>query len=80
MDCVAPSDFKHTTLTRYPQQVIGITLLDEEPGFTGIYLRDRNGGLWPCRTVSHIPAEHHTNVVEAWLAGPGVHQDKRSRP
>ena len=34
MEASAPSDFKHTTLKEYPSSVMGITLLDEEPGFT----------------------------------------------
>ncbi len=78
MDICPPTDFRHTSLERYPTKKIGITLLDEEPGFTGIYVRDENGGLWPARTVSHVPPEHHRSVCDAWLAGPGVHEDRRS--
>ena len=92
MEIVKPSEFKHTTLKTYPESIVrsehgsasytpkrvGITLLDEEPGFTGIYVRDENGGLWPARTVSHQPPKHHKSVCDAWLAGPGVHEDKRS--
>ena len=45
MNALEPSQFKHTTLTAYPDKVVGVTLLDESPGFTGIYLRDEQGGL-----------------------------------
>ena len=31
--------FKHTTLTRYPDKIVGVTLLDESPEAVGIYLR-----------------------------------------
>ena len=81
-----PSDFKHTSLKHYPERFVGgkytpkrvgITLLDEEPGFTGIYIRDENGGLWPARTVSHDPPEHHESVCGSWLSGDGIHEDKR---
>ncbi len=40
-----PSEFKHTTLSAYPDKVVGLTIVDEEPGFTGIYLRSPEGGL-----------------------------------
>ena len=78
MEAQAPSQFTHTTLTAYPDKIVGVTVLDEAPGVTGIYLRDRNGGLWPARTVSRIPAEHHDAVCDQWLARPGVHEDKRT--
>jgi hypothetical protein len=88
MEILHPSDFKHTTLSVYPESPlgsgawtpkrVGVTLLDEEPGFTGVYIRDEQGGLWPARTGSHQPPEHHKRVCDAWLAGPGVHQDRRS--
>ena len=89
MNAAKPSEFKHTTLMFYPESLmdghwtpkqVGITLLDEEPGFTGIYLRDANGGLWPARTVSHTPPEHYQAVCEAWLARDDVHEDKRQEP
>jgi len=88
MEAIALSEFKHTTLTIYPETPIGhglytpkrvgITLLDQCPGFTGVYLRDENGGLWPARTVNHNPPEHHKRVCDAWLAHLGVHEDKRT--
>jgi hypothetical protein len=78
MDILTPEEFRHTTLQRSPIDRIGITLVDEEPGFTGVYIRDENGGLWPARTVSHFPSEHHRSVCAAWLAGPGIHEDRRS--
>ena len=77
MEAKDPSEFKHTSLSVYPDKRVGITLLDEEPGFTGIYSRDKNGGLWPARTVSHEPAKHHQAVCDAWMAGPGINEDKR---
>jgi hypothetical protein len=79
MQATAPSDFKHTTLSVMPRTIAGITLLDEAPGFTGIYLRDPDGGLWPARTVSRMVAEHHADVCAAWLARPGIHEDKRGQ-
>jgi hypothetical protein len=78
MDAVSPSEFEHTTLKIFPSKIVGVTLLDEEPGFTGIYLRDGKGGLWPARTVSHNPPEHHRSVCESWMARPGVNEDKRA--
>ncbi len=74
---IADYTFKHTTLAAYPADIAGITLLDEAPGFTGIYLRDANGDLWPARTVSRALPEHHADVCNAWLARPGIHEDKR---
>lgn len=90
MDCGDPQkDFKHTTLPTFPGDYdrinkkytpkrVGITLLDEKPGYTGIYIRDENGGLWPARTVSHKPNKHHESVIKAWLSGEGVHEDRRT--
>lgn len=79
MDAMHPSGFKHTTLDEYPLDVAGITLVDEKPGFTGIYLRDPEGGLWPARTVSRKPASHHESVVDAWLSREGEHVDLRAK-
>jgi hypothetical protein len=92
MEAAHPTDFKHTTLTVYPEtwiktgdgeghwspKKVGITLLDEEPGFTGIYIRDEAGGLYPARTVNHNPPEHHKSVCDAWLSDAGIHEDRRS--
>ena len=47
MQATDPRQFRHTTLAAYPEKIVGVTLLDETPGFTGIYLRDQRGGLWP---------------------------------
>jgi hypothetical protein len=74
-----PQDFRHTTLKVRPDSYQGITLLDECPGFTGIYLRDANGGLWPARTVSRENEAHHTSVCEGWLLRKGIHEDKRTQ-
>lgn len=73
------SDFRHTTLTKYPDRVVGVTLLNEEPGFTGIYLRDAQGGLYPARTVSRRPAAHHKSVVDAWIQSYGGLIDRRKK-
>ncbi len=78
MHATEPTKFKHTTLTAMPRVIAGITLLDEEPGFTGIYLRDPDGGLWPARTVSRMVQEHHDDVCDSWLARPGANEDKRN--
>jgi hypothetical protein len=78
MEAQHPSKFKHTTLTAYPDKVVGITLLDESPGFTGIYLRDENGGLWPARTVDRGDSNIHRHICNAWLQREGKHEDKRS--
>lgn len=76
-----PSGFRHTTLDRYPDRVAGITLVDEKPGFTGIYLRDPQGGLWPARTVSRRAegGKHHDSVIDAWLSREGEHVDLRAK-
>ena len=68
----APSSFRHTTLTSYPDKIVGYTLLDESPGFTGIYVRDAKGGLWPARTVDRSLPAHHKSVCDAWLAREGA--------
>ena len=78
MQLATPQEFRHTTLSVYPDKTVGVTLLDESPGFTGIYVRDPNGGLWPARTVDRASAEHHEKVCAAWLSGPGVHEDRRT--
>jgi len=78
MQATAPEQFRHTTLDKYPDTIVGVTLLDESPGFTGIYFRDLSGGLWPARTVNRTPAEHHREICEAWLCRPGTHEDKRT--
>lgn len=71
--------FLHATLDKMPiVDYVGITLVDEKPGFTGIYLRYPCGGLWPARTVVRDNPTHHDSVVNAWLAKPGVHEDKRA--
>ena len=77
MQAQVPSQFTHTTLSGYPDKIIGVTLLDESPGVTGIYLRDKNGGLWPTRTVNRLPTEGYETVCDSWLARPGVNEDKR---
>ena len=66
MDAMAPEDFKHTTLKRYPDRIVGVSFLQESPGFTGIYLRDPEGGLWPARTVNQSMKDHHAAVLAAW--------------
>ena len=78
MQATASHVFRHTTLTKCPDKVAGVTLLDEEPGYTGIYIRDRDGGLWPARTVDRSLSEHHDAVCAAWLDRPGS-EDRRSQ-
>ena len=73
-----PSQFAHTTLTSYPDKIVGVTLVDESPGVAGIYLRDKNGGMWPARTVSRFPTEDYETVCDSWLARPGMNEDKRT--
>jgi hypothetical protein len=58
-----PSQFTHTTLTSYPDKIVGITLLDELPGIIGIYLRDENGGMWSARTVNRFPTEAYQTIA-----------------
>jgi hypothetical protein len=72
-----PTQFKHTTLAACPNKIAGVTLLDEEPDVTGIYLRDATGGLWPARTVNRKPAARHRGICAAWLSRPGKHEDHR---
>ena len=78
MQATKANVFKHTTLTIYPDKVAGVTLLVEEPGYTGIYIRDKNGGLWPARTVDRSLPEHHAAVCEAWLGRAGS-EDRRAQ-
>ena len=80
MNSVEPNKFRHTTLTKCPDKIAGIVLVDEEPGFTGIYLKDPNGGLWPARTVNHEPPEHCVSVCQAWMKRPGDNEDRRTQP
>jgi len=77
MQGTAANTFKYTTLTKYPDKVAGVTLLDEEPGYTGIYIRDKDGGLWPARTVDRLLPEHHDAVCAAWLGRRGS-EDRRA--
>lgn len=72
-------EFRHTTLSACPDKVAGIALVDEEPGFTGVYYRTREGGLWPVRTVDRSMPEHHERVVRAWA---DIHEvlDLRRKP
>jgi hypothetical protein len=69
--------FKHTTLTRYPNKIAGVTLLDESPEAVGIYLRDASGGLWPARTVNRLPADRCEEICDYWLTRGGDNEDKR---
>ena len=78
MRACGPNDFRHTTLAEIPDEIVGITILDEEPGFTGIYVRSACGGLWPARTVDRSFPEHHDSVVASWLSRDGVHVDLRA--
>ena len=78
MKAIDATGFKHTTLAVFPEKIVGVTLLDESPGFTGVYLRDATGGLWPARTVNRTPAKHHARVCRSWLSKPGKHEDRRA--
>ncbi len=80
MNAAKPSEFKHTTLTEYPGRCVGITVLDEEPGFTGIYLRAACGGLWPARTVNRENPTHHNSVVSAWMEREGSVDLRKDAP
>jgi hypothetical protein len=62
-----PENFKHTTIFHYTGKYVGVTILDEMPGFTGIYLRTAEGKLFPARTVDRSNKEHHESVVGAWM-------------
>jgi len=87
MEAMAPNEFRHTTLAVYPEthigngkytpKAVGITLLDEKPGFTGIYLRDANGGLWPARTVDRSRPEHYRSVIASWSKRENVVDDRK---
>lgn len=72
--------FAHKTAEKYPDKIVGITLLDEdeEGEFTGIYLRDENDKLWPAQIVCRDIVDYHTCVCESWLLHQGIHQDKRT--
>jgi hypothetical protein len=77
MPAARATDFKHTTAKQFPAKISGYVLLDEEPGFTGIYaVEEGTGLLWPARTVDR--AEPHYNLVcGAWLAREGA-EDQRT--
>lgn len=93
MNAAKPSEFKHTTLAIAPESIVekdgqrtwtpkqaGITLLDEEPGFTGIYVRDINGGLWPARTVWR-GGDNYKSICDSWMTREGaVDQRKFKEP
>ena len=70
MQTQLPSQFTHTTLANYPDKIIGVTLLDESPGVTGIYVRDEKGGLWPARTVNRIRPKAMKRCAIRGLPGP----------
>lgn len=70
METKEPNQFKHTTLDKYPDTndgFVGVTLLDEEPGFTGVYMRTKEGLLWPARTINHDPPAHHRKCAASWM-------------
>lgn len=72
------NEFKHTTAKSYPDKIGGYVLLDEEPGFTGIYVIDAATGLlWPARTVNRAAEAHYKLVCGAWLAREGA-EDRRT--
>ena len=79
MDAKPASEFKHTTLTEYPDRIVGVTILDEEPGFVGIYERDAQGGLFPARTVNRKPKKHLERVIASWMAHEGENIDLSSK-
>lgn len=81
MDVDPEYKWKHKTLSSYPynEKHVGIVLLDEEPGFTGIYIRTESGGLWPARTVSRESPKHHDDVCAAWMAREGRNEDLRAK-
>ncbi len=53
-------------------KVAGLVLVDEDGAgvFTGIYLCDPDGGLYPCRTVLRSDEDYHRSVVAAWISDP----------
>jgi hypothetical protein len=73
--------WQHKTLDNYPDkdgEFVGVTILDERPGLTGIYLRTKEGLLWPARTVDRSLPEHHAEVVAAWMQYKGINEDLRT--
>ncbi len=75
MKIATPPEFKHTSLTAYPNTIAGVSLLDESPTVTGVYLRNPQGGLWPARTVNK-DSKHYDDVCRAWLRRAGA-EDRR---
>lgn len=71
--------FKYATLSAYPDEIAGYTVLDEDDDSVGIYVRDAAGGLWPARTVLKADAAHCQTVCEAWLRRAGINQDLRKK-
>jgi len=66
------NQFKHTTLTSHPLKVAGVSFVEERPGFTGVYLRNEEGGFWPAREVAQKPKKHHKSVCDAWAQHYGM--------
>ena len=68
---------RHTTLAEYPAHVVGVTLLDESRGFTGILSAQRGGRI--LASPNGQPRQRTTplDVCETWLSKPGA-QDKRT--
>jgi hypothetical protein len=79
MDAAKPKDFKHTTLDHLPKRVEGVTLLDEDSDYTGVYFRDSKGGLFPARTVYRGDPVHHESVCAAWMRCSGKNLDLRRK-
>jgi hypothetical protein len=69
----------HKTLEVFPHNIVGYNLRDEEPGFTGIYARDAEGGLWPARTVDFTSSHYHS-VCNAWLNREGSIDERKTKP
>jgi hypothetical protein len=67
----------HATLANRPKYIAGISFIQEGHGFTGIYWRDPEGGLYFCRTVDQSDPKRHADVIRAWLASPELAREAR---
>jgi hypothetical protein len=73
--------FRHATAPSFTGcgEAVGVVLVDEKRGFTGIYYKDKQGKLWPCRTVMRSNKARHDEIIAAWLQNRPemTHEDRR---
>lgn len=83
----AAESWKHQTADQgfgqYDARYAGLTFFDDEPsdpGQVAIYVRDKAGAHFPCRTVDMITPGHAESVIGAWLEKAGAHENRCADP